>query len=49
MITSPVRMSRQLVSDFGYKMTIVVCWIAVAKEKKMNHNYTLLFVMFMQG
>lgn len=34
MITSPVRKSRRLVHDFGFKMTIVVCWIAVAKEKR---------------
>lgn len=46
MITSPLRKSRRLVYDFGFKMTIVVCWIAVAKEKKVDHNYTLLFVIY---
>lgn len=46
MIPSPVRKSRRLVYDFGFKMTIVVCWIAVAKEKKVDHNYTLLFVIY---
>ena len=33
MLTSPVRKSRRLVYDFGFKMTIVVRWIAVAKKK----------------